>query len=229
LPLNIVFVFIDIIGLLILYGVLFFYLRVQLRNLHVVTNSSDHDHQIILEHGSNVQFPTSGISMTKPVTVTPEEYHSRRGPEPLRPTPAERRMNQVCLTLLLYPLVYIIVLLPLSIVRVMQFENKNPNLKASHIVCGIFDCQGFINVLLYTCTRKGIIPWNTLLRKFKQNPMSPKSDHATDTSGTVVSKPSISSLNLSKFPVEHSTSASYVTVGNVTSDDDKFGHEYISV
>lgn len=213
------------ICLIILYGVLFFYIRRQLKNLHVATTSSDHDAQISLKPGNKAQFSTSDISMTKAVTG---ECQTRQGPVLSMANQAQRRLNQVSRTLLLYPLVYIIVLLPLSIVRVMEFANKNPSLKMTYVVCAIFDCQGLINVFLYTCTRKGIIPWDLLLRKFKRDPMSSTSNSTTDTSKTVVPTLSMASLNQSKSDVEHSAYASYVYLGNSISDDDKSDHEQIS-
>lgn len=223
--LNIVFVFVDMFGLIILYGVLFIYIRIQLKNLHAATSSSDHDARINLESGNNGQFPTSDIPMTNTATATTEGYQTRRAPAQLRANQAQQRMNQVSRTLLLYPLVYIVVLLPLSVARLMQFANKSPSLKATYVVCAIFDCQGLINVFLYTFTRKGIIPWDSLLRKFKRDPISPNSDYGTDTSRTVIPTPSMASLNQSNFRTEHSASDSYLNLGSVTSDNEKFGHD----
>ena len=222
LSLNIVFVFLDMFFLIILYGVLFFYIRIQLRNLHTVASSSDRE----------AQLATSGVATTNTVTSTSEEYWARHGRTVLRVNPTQQRMNQVSRTLLLYPLVYIIVLLPLSIGRVMQFANKNPSLKATYVVCAIFDCQGLVNAILYTCTRKGIIPWDAIIRRFKRNSTSRGSDRCTAISRTVVPVSSIGTLDQSKYLSEHSDSASYVDIpsrfDNAALEDDKFVDEQIS-
>lgn len=81
---------------------------------------------------------------------------------------AQKRMKQISLTLLFYPIIYIVVLLPLSIARLRQFVGKSPSLAFTYTTVAIFNCQGFINVLLYTTTRKGLISWDRLFRKFNR-------------------------------------------------------------
>jgi hypothetical protein len=87
---------------------------------------------------------------------------------------SHRRMNKVAVTLLCYPIVYIFLTMPLSITRLSQFAGNNWDLSVIHAAAGIFCCSGFVNVLLYTLTRKGIISWDWMFRRKRQtSPTTP--------------------------------------------------------
>jgi len=62
--------------------------------------------------------------------------------------------------LLIYPSVYILLTLPLAIERLLAFENKTWGYKGTYVGAGLFDSLGFVNAILYTSTRKGIIDWS---------------------------------------------------------------------
>lgn len=102
-------------------------------------------------------------------------------------------MKQVSLTLLFYPAAYIVVLMPLSIARLRQFSGRNPSLAFTYTAAAIFDCQGFINVLLYTTTRKGLIAWNKLYPRFNRG-TAEESHGPTQDSTTISTKHSVESM-----------------------------------
>jgi hypothetical protein len=166
-------------ALTVLYCMLFIYLRVQSskfgsRNSYVENKALSHElqsWQANLEVGKGVP-PTASQTILTTQTVTvitedrstsvsrinrPEGDHSRR------------RMTQVAVRLLCYPVVYICLTMPVSIARLAQFSGHNWGLTAIHVGAAIYVCSGLVNVILYTATRKGIISWNWLAPKRKMN------------------------------------------------------------
>ena len=142
------------IALIILYTALFCYIRIQSNKLRRASSTSD---QTLRE----MPGCDNNLAVGKP-----------RNNKLVRPPSAsnqpQQRLKHVSLTLLCYPIAYLIVLLPLSIARLQQFSGRNPSLNTTYVACAIFDCQGLVNVLLYTSTRKGIVSWNSLFRKLKR-------------------------------------------------------------
>jgi hypothetical protein len=178
--LTLVFLFIDMFSLTILYCILFFYIRIQLKNFRKAASTSEMQstHELAtwqanLEAGQPGQ-PTAPqqIITTKTVTVTTEERPQRRAQTDAER--AHRRMSHVALTLLCYPISYICLTMPLSITRLSQFAGKEPSLTAVYAGATIFCCSGFVNVLMYTATRKGIISWNWLWPRRRSSTATPK-------------------------------------------------------
>jgi hypothetical protein len=167
-------------SLTILYVILFFYIRVQLKNFRKAASSSEihsaHElatWQANLEAGQAVQTTApQQIITTKTVTVTTEDRPQRRVLSDAER--AHRRMSHVALTLLCYPISYICLTMPLSITRLSQFAGKEPSLGAVYAGATIFCCTGLVNVLLYTATRKGIISWNWLWPRRRSSSRSAK-------------------------------------------------------
>jgi hypothetical protein len=172
--LIIVFLFVDMFALTILYCILFFYIRIQLKNFRKITSSSERQSshelqswQANLEAGPPEQpAAPKQIITTQTVTVTTEDRPQRRTMN-TEADRAHKRMNQVALTLLCYPIMYICLTMPLSITRLSYFAGNNWGLTSIYVGASIYCCSGFVNVLLYTATRKGIISWNSLFKRRK--------------------------------------------------------------
>src|SRR5271154_316886 len=167
--------------LVVLYSTLFCYIRIQSKKLRGAESSS---HQSAGEQGGYEM--ESGLvykSVTKPLPAAPAHHLQVRRLQSRSNAP-DRRLKRVSLTLLCYPLVYIVFLMPLSIARLRQFAGLNPSLAFTYAAAAAFDCQGFVNVILYTSTRKGLIPWDTFIRKLRHRtpqeepkPFNPSSDN----------------------------------------------------
>jgi G protein-coupled glucose receptor regulating Gpa2 C-term len=144
--------------LIVLYSILFFYIRVQSKKLLQVTSSSTRSIREFPSYEENLE---AGKCIRK---IIPQPSHRiQTGSHQ-----AQRKMKQISLTLFFYPTVYLVLLLPLSIARLRQFIGKDPSLNFTYTTVAIFNCQGFINVLLYTTTRKGLVSWDALFRKFNR-------------------------------------------------------------
>lgn len=160
-------------ALTILYCILFFYIRIQLKNFTRAASTSENvqsSHELRtwqanLEAGQPDQ-PTAPkqIITTQTVTVTTEDRPQRRQLK-TEADRAHKRMNHVALTLLCYPVMYICLTMPLSIARISQFAGDNPTWASVYAGASIYCLSGLVNVLLYTATRKGIISWNWLFKK----------------------------------------------------------------
>jgi len=150
--------------LIVLYSTLFCYIRIQSRKLREAESSSHQSggEQVGYEMESGLVYK----SVTKPLPTIPT-HHLRTRRVQSRSNRPDRRLKKVSLTLLCYPLIYIVFLMPLSIARLRQFAGLNPSLTFTYAAAAVFDCQGFVNVILYTSTRKGLIPWDTFVRKFR--------------------------------------------------------------
>ena len=162
-----------------LYIVLFCFIRIQSKNLLKGTSSTEHKshsqstHELQtweanLESGKGDQtLAASQILTTRTVTVNTEErlHHSS-------PMQSYRRMKKVSITLLIYPLLYFFLTMPLAVSRIAEFTGKEWGLTFAYVGAAIFDCSGLANVLLYTTTRKGIITWSCFKRR--QSPAPPE-------------------------------------------------------
>lgn len=219
-------------ALTMLYCFLFFYIRVQLKNFRAA-NSSSTDHQTGgtgtghelrpwhanleagLPHGDSNILP-NGIMTKTTVTVTTEDrpntiYSGRR--QRTEAGRAHRRMNQVALTLLCYPVSYILLTMPICITRLSQFAGNNWGLVPIYVAACLYCCSGFCNVLLYTLTRRGIISWGWLFKRRGRKSSTKKGGASTTSPGyypgsrnpttlapstTIKSKPS--TVSISNFP-----------------------------
>jgi len=174
------FLFLDMATLTILYSVLFFFLRAQTKHLLKAGNTTDHhttDDRMTTHsqwevtvgtEGDDVEAahpsPDGAVIVTKSVAIYSEGATHPRNPRP-NMAPARRtynRMNKVSFTLLIYPVLYILLTMPISISRIAQFGGHQWGLTFAHFGAALFSCTGFINVLLYTSTRKGLVSWSRL-------------------------------------------------------------------
>ena len=237
-----VFLFLDMFALSILYCILFIYIRLQLKHFRAAASSTEHNTtqelrswQANLEAGSNLHEPpiSPGQILTK-TTVTvmsedrPATIASRTRSEGDR---THRRMKKVALTLLCYPIIYIFLTMPLSITRLSQFAGNNWDLPIIYAAAAIFCCSGFINVLLYTLTRKGIISWDWLFRRKPKTTTTAYTGHypgsqtpATPSSlkpkPSAISITSAAQVNSIKSNIESDTDSTYNY-----SDNDKLVHQ----
>jgi hypothetical protein len=162
-------------ALTILYTILFVYIYIQSRKFKKSHSSLGTEHstghelvgwQATLE--SNTGHPPPDpqtLLRTQSVTVITESYAACR----VRTTENDtrRRMSKVAVTLLCYPIVYICLTMPVTVARLAQFAGENWSLTAIIVGANIYVCSGWVNVLLYTATRKGIISWNWLVPRRK--------------------------------------------------------------
>jgi hypothetical protein len=194
-------------ALTILYCILFFYIRIQLKNFRKATSTSEiqswhetSNWQANLEAGPPEQpTPSKLIITTQTVTVTTEERPVPRHTMKVEPDRSHQRMNQVALTLLFYPVMYICLTMPLVITRVSQFAGNQLGLTSIYVGASIYCCSGFVNVLLYTATRKGIFSWDWLFRRRRStsevappppyNPHYPGSHHFRTNSDSTLHLP----------------------------------------
>jgi len=163
-------------SLTFMYCFMFFYVRIQSKKIiHASTSDHDtlHDHQgwtATIETGDPRGTTLTQNFTMKSVVVTTEDGNlpstRTRRPAQLRP---DKRMNRVSLRLLCYPFVYIICTLPLEISRLSQFAGKNWSLTFVYVGVCLFMSSGFLNALLYTTTRKGIISWPRFLDSPRRN------------------------------------------------------------
>ena len=195
-------------ALTILYCVVFLYIRTQLKSFRKATSTSEQQSwpetsnwQANLEAGPLDQpIPPRQIITTQTVTVTTEARPVQRPTIKVEPDRTHQRMNQVALTLLLYPVMYICLTMPLVITRVSEFAGNKWGLSSIYVGASIYSCSGFFNVLLYTATRKGIISWDWVFRRRRSissevappppyNPHYPGSHHLMSNSDSTLHLP----------------------------------------
>ena len=109
------------------------------------------------QHNSATQ-----MSVTGTLNVTTEERHLRQSQRTYSSTNAHDRLNHASKVLLCYPFVYIFLTLPTAIIRIGQFAGRPWGLTAAFVAADINLLSGFCNVILYTTTRKGMVPWNEI-------------------------------------------------------------------
>ena len=157
----VVFVFVDMFVLIVLYTYLFLYLQIQSKKLRFAESTTHHSGG---EPGTYEL--ESGLvynSLTKPLPPLPHQRPQIRRVQSKSNASPDRRLRRVSVTLLCYPVLYLIFLMPLSIARLREFSGLNPSLTFTYAAAAVFDCQGFVNVILYTSTRRGLVTWNALL------------------------------------------------------------------
>ena len=219
------------LALTVMYCIVFFYIRSQLRKFSSETDlSSDQQSpaqelerwQADLEAGgANPDTPPRQIMTTRMVSVTTEDHGPSLTTEStnglsisLRNTPtnqshliARKRMLQVARSLLWYPLIYLCVTAPLTMGRLAQFADDDWATTCIFVGASFYASGGWLNVLLYTTTRKGIISWTWCGRNRK-----PSRRH---------SKAGIPPFASSRTPHDKFAShSSTMTSGSNHSDDD---------
>lgn len=209
------------ISLTFLYCFGFCYIRLQLRKFNRTISSTE---QTTTDQGVErwradleTMVPTTRASpreilTTQMVSVTTEEHGtdhlaskvSNDMSHNLRPTSmnqsqilSQKRMVQVASTLLWYPLIYLCCTIPLAVSRLATFPGDHWASVSIFPSVAIYASGGWCNVLLYTLTRKGIVPWSSLFERKKK-----KCDPTRRSSGYAPSSPSPSVL-------QHSISQNY--------------------
>jgi hypothetical protein len=174
ISLTIAFLFLNMLALPVLYTILFCFLRKQTRRLlkeHGSTQqSTQQSTQRTTENDPNLEThhaPTEPWELRE-VSRTGVSLDTRIHPTPLPATAAVQRVNKVSATLLYYPVVYMVLTIPMSVTNIAAFAGKISNLPTLYFSVGMFCSLGFANVILYTSTRKGMIPWDRL-RFWKSN------------------------------------------------------------
>jgi hypothetical protein len=175
------FLFLDMATLTILYSILFFFLRAQTKGLlkpssatgqytaaddfTPPTNAAQWQVTLGTPDGDPEAYPapTSGlVVVTRSVTIRTEAPSNSRPSLPNGDARTYHRLTRVSVTLLIYPILYVILTLPISMARIAEFAGHEWGLAFLHFGAGLFECTGWINVLLYTSTRKGLVSWNRL-------------------------------------------------------------------
>lgn len=159
--------------LIISYGAVFIYLRFQSRKLKSMTQDETGEHNSswhaeVQAGGDSADSSDVPISSSKAFTTRTLSITANQRPQKSRATKVQRRMRHASLALLCYPIVYIFLTMTLSIARISEFAGKPWSLQKVYVGACIYECSGFVNVLLYTGTRKGIISWDWIFRKLKR-------------------------------------------------------------
>jgi len=156
----------------ILYTLLFLYIRSHVKTLYSAT-TSEYDEGKRWEANLETNEPETSISSSEFIVTTSVKVTSEARPvqkqSGFRDTErAKRRMNKIAVTLLCYPIAYLCLTMPISVARVASFCGANVSTAVDYIVIAIFGSSGWVNVLLYTITRKGIVSWDWIL--FRRRP-----------------------------------------------------------
>ena len=130
--------------------------------------TSEHDEGIPSQANLETSNPETSVSsseviMTTSVKVTSEARPVQKQSELSAAERAKRRMNKIAVTLLCYPIAYLCLTMPLSVARVAIYSGANVSPAVSYIVIAIFGSSGWVNVLLYTIPRKGLVSWDWIL------------------------------------------------------------------
>jgi hypothetical protein len=159
------------ISLTTIYCILFVYVRIKAKKLRqlMTTNASGRSYEMHpswkgdSENGDHSSRQSTSPTKTK-TKVTVEDQPSHQSAAGDR---TYGRMNRASIILISYPMVYICLTMPMCIARVCQFTGKSWSLPAVYAGTVIYVCSGWVNVLVYTTTRQGIILWGWLFRKGK--------------------------------------------------------------
>ena len=158
--------------LTVLYTTVFCYVRLQSKkHLNAASSSQEFEgrtwsHDV--ENGNPApNFSTTQTYMMKSTTIGTDNVSAPQIPR-IKST-SHHRLSRASRILLCYPLVYFILVFPLAASRLMEFANEHWSLTAVYVGGTLFDCQGWVNVILYTTTRQGIISWDRVFRKRRSN------------------------------------------------------------
>jgi len=170
-------------ALTILYAILFVYIFLQSRKFTNTQSSVDNHssgHELQRWQGTvdtEAVAPQPGLQRvltTQTVTVITETHASAIRRVRRNEDNSRRRMTQVAVRLLCYPIVYISLTMPVSIARLAQLSGHNWGLTAILVGAAVYVCSGWVNVFLYTATRKGFISWDWLApRRRREEPRLP--------------------------------------------------------
>jgi hypothetical protein len=165
------------VTLTIFYGILFFFIRAQTKGLRTPTTTDQqatHDlgttangtqWEVSLGTSDDIEscpaHPSGPVIITKSVSISTEANPRTHRPQ-ITAQRTYRRINKVSVTLLIYPLLYLILTMPICIARIAAFAGQDLGLPFTYSGAALFESTGFVNVLLYTSTRKGLVSWNRL-------------------------------------------------------------------
>lgn len=162
--LILVFLFFNLLVLPTLYITLFFIVRFHSKSMkewNSIHNKSsplpsERDSIALCDHSkSTFQFaPAQEEACSRQITTA-----DSRGKES-----AYKRINHVSKTLLLYPIAYLCCSMPITTARIAQFTGAPVPIPVVFFAAGIYGATGFVNVVLYTVTRKGIVSFDWLRR-----------------------------------------------------------------
>jgi hypothetical protein len=163
------FLFLNMATLTILYSILFFFLRAQTKGLlksSVTDEQTADDVKMTTNTERVVRLGTSDEDLEASPDPSGPVTEAQPNPRTPRPNASARRtyhqVNKVSVTLLIYPVVYMILNMPISMARIAEFAGHDWGITFLHFGAALFECTGWINVLLYTSTRKGLVSWNRL-------------------------------------------------------------------
>lgn len=165
LLLSLGYLFVNMLALPILYGSVVIYLQTQRRRF---SKSMSTFESRSTQKSTNTE--ASEFSQVKASLTTTVSERATRSNESGGEADPLQRINNVSVKLLLYPAIYVALTLPLSILRLYQFSGRSFNLKTIHFGASLWELQGFCNVILYTTTRKGIVPWDWVKQLFRRRP-----------------------------------------------------------
>ncbi|KAI5836158.1 hypothetical protein K523DRAFT_367687 [Schizophyllum commune Tattone D] len=117
-----------------------------------------------------------------------------------------RRMNQMALQMMFYPAVYTITVFPIAIVRWTSFGKIAVPAGATIFASFLFSLSGFLNVILFGFTRRGIIPYPSHVIKSRSRTKSSfaspgmTNNPMTDTVASVYSQTGTYGGRFSQFP-----------------------------
>jgi hypothetical protein len=168
LILRSVFLFFNDFAVPVLYCLLFLYLRRHSKAFQISTSSKQTGGLKLEPWEENSEFGGIGASPRRVITTssvnsTTESGSIQQSHEHNETERATRRMNQVATILLCYPVAYLCLTVPVSVVRVATYLGPQFPLTVSYVVVSIYASSGWVNVLLYTIPRKGIISWDLFL------------------------------------------------------------------
>ena len=130
--------------------------------------TSEYDDGKPLQANLEISNPETSVSsseviITTSVKVTSEARPVQKQSELSDAERAKRRMNKIAVTLLCYPIAYLCLTMPISVARVAIYCGAKAPSVVSYIVVAIFGSSGWVNVLLYSIPRKGIVSWDGIL------------------------------------------------------------------
>jgi hypothetical protein len=158
------------LSLTTIYCILFVYVRIKARNHRklISTNASGGTYEMNQTWSSDPETGTHSsphnanhTKISTRVTMEDRPSHQSAGERTCE------RMNRASIILICYPMVYICLTMPMCIARICSFVGKSWSLPAVYAGTVIYVCSGAVNVLVYTTTRQGIIPWGRLFGRAK--------------------------------------------------------------
>jgi len=159
-----VFLFVDIAAFNILYCILFFYICMKLKSFQITTPiakpSIDEPQQwsTNIKAGSEKPLPALPPMTDLP---SPATFLSQGTDE----DQSQKRTKEEALKLLIYPLLFTCFAMPFAIARVAQLAGHKWSFLAIDIGVCFYCSSGWVNVVVYVATRKGLISWGWPLRE----------------------------------------------------------------